>query len=64
MTVYDRTNIHPNFRSIGLHHIRQLRRMIRENRYVPDAKSAIKRAQLDLLSKRRVLAEAKAEVAQ
>ncbi len=64
MTIYDRTNIHPNYRSIGLHHIRQLRRMICEGRYTIDARNAIKAEQRDLLSKRRALAEAKAEVAQ
>lgn len=51
------TNIHPNFRRIGLAHIRQVRRMAREGRYTADAHAIIKRAQADLLDKRQRLRE-------
>ncbi len=63
MTIYERTNIHPNYRSIGLHHIRGLRRLIREGRYTIDARNAIKAEQIDLLFKRRALAAAKEALA-
>ena len=45
-------NIHENYRSIGLAHIKQVRRMMNEGRYVADCKRIIKQAQRDLADKR------------
>ena len=54
------TNIHPNWRGLGLGHIRQVRMMVKSGRYRADGLRIIKRAQLDLLDKRRALAAARA----
>jgi len=48
------SNVHPNYRSLWLNHIRQLRRMRREGRYMVGAQ--IKDAQRNMLAARRALA--------
>ena len=53
---HEATNIHPNWRSLGLAHIRMVRATLRSGRYAIDCKRIIKEAQRDLLSKRRTLA--------
>lgn len=50
-----RTNIHPNWRSIGLAYIRQVRRTLKEGRYTASCLRVIKETQRDLLSKRNIL---------
>lgn len=51
------TNIHPNYRALGLAHIRQVRMMLREGRYTDDCRDIIKAAQKDLADKRKALAD-------
>lgn len=49
------TNIHPEYRALGLAHLRQVRMMLRENRYVIDCKRIIKEEQQVLARKRAAL---------
>ncbi len=57
--IYVATNIHPNWRALSLSHIRQVRSMRREGRYAVDCDNIIRAARLDMLAKRRRLAQAR-----
>lgn len=52
------SNVHPNYRSLWLSHIRQLRKMIRDGRQDLSARNALKAAQKNMLAERRALAAA------